>query len=279
MLFDSNPNALPAPSYTPLQHIIIMGICDQLWSSYGTTGCKSATEAHPFLVAMLDGTLPVEKFRHYVLQDALYLTEFAYCLRLLGKKSPNSHLPYSHAGKNSESVKHRFDEFAKGAEEAEMGLHKSYFNKWNIKPIVSCSGDVAETREGDEVDYTPTTLMYTSYMRNIVATRPFHEGVFALLPCFWVYAHIGSVMLKKREEMKERGEYGGSEYDAWIDMYASDEFEAEVDEYKSLCEEAAKGKSEAEIMAMKTHFDRACTMEYMFWSQSLNDDKFPSFGN
>ncbi len=32
----------------------------------------------------------------------------------------------------------------------------------------------------------PTTLLYTSYLRSVVATRSTAEGLAALLPCFWV---------------------------------------------------------------------------------------------
>lgn len=79
----------------------------------------SVTERHPFLVSMVDGTLPLENFQYYVIQDALYLTDFAECLRLVGKKM---------AGVN-EDVSQRLQRFAAGAEEAEMCLHKSFFKQ------------------------------------------------------------------------------------------------------------------------------------------------------
>ena len=34
-------------------------------------------EQHPFLVSMVDGTLPEENFEYYIIQDALYLHDFA----------------------------------------------------------------------------------------------------------------------------------------------------------------------------------------------------------
>ena len=41
------------------------------------------TEKHPFLVAMVDGSLDMENFKYYVIQDALYLKDYADCLRRL----------------------------------------------------------------------------------------------------------------------------------------------------------------------------------------------------
>lgn len=40
---------------------------------------------HPFLCGLADGTLPEECFRHYVLQDLLYLRDYA----IAGASSPD----------------------------------------------------------------------------------------------------------------------------------------------------------------------------------------------
>jgi thiaminase/transcriptional activator TenA len=136
----------------------------------------SITEKHPFLVSMVDGTLSMENFKYYVVQDALYLGDFAAALRLLGNHS-----------EISKADSKRLYEFAKGAEDAEMALHNSFFKEWDI------------SAEG--VDQMPNCLLYTSYMLRVVATRPHAEGLAVLLPCFWVYMHVGQVMLKLREEL------------------------------------------------------------------------------
>jgi thiaminase (transcriptional activator TenA) len=136
----------------------------------------AATEKHPFLVAMVDGTLAMDQFKYYVVQDALYLADFAAALRLLSRNPGIS----SH-----DSV--RLEQFAKGAEEAEMALHNSFFKEWAIS--------------SDGVDQMPNCLLYTSYMLRVVATRPHAEGLAVLLPCFWVYMHVGQAMLKLRQEL------------------------------------------------------------------------------
>jgi thiaminase/transcriptional activator TenA len=138
----------------------------------------AVTEKHPFLVAMVDGTLNMDSFRYYVVQDALYLADFASCLRRLGDNKGVS---------DEDSA--RLKAFAKGAEEAEMELHHSFFKQWDI------------SAEG--VEQMPNTLLYTSYMERIVSTRPHAEGLAALLPCFWVYMHAGKCMLKLRHDLGE----------------------------------------------------------------------------
>jgi thiaminase/transcriptional activator TenA len=138
----------------------------------------AVTEKHPFLVAMVDGTLNMDSFRYYVVQDALYLADFASCLRRLGDNEGVS---------DEDSA--RLKAFAKGAEEAEMDLHHSFFKQWDI------------STEG--VEQMPNTLLYTSYMERIVSTRPHAEGLAAVLPCFWVYMHVGKCMLKLRHDLGE----------------------------------------------------------------------------
>lgn len=114
-----------------------------------------------------------------VVQDALYLKDFADALRIL---SQNKGI--------SQADSDRLEQFAKGAAEAELSLHNSFFKQWDIS--------------GEGVEQMPNTLLYTSYMKRVVATRPHAEGLAALLPCFWVYAHVGDVMLKLREELGDR---------------------------------------------------------------------------
>lgn len=139
----------------------------------------SVTEKHPFLVAMVDGSLDVSNFQYYVVQDALYLGDFADCLRRLA----------ANEGVSKEDST-RLNEFAKGAEDAELALHRSFFVEWKIS--------------ADGAEQMPNCLLYTSYMKRIVATKCHAEGLAVLLPCFWVYMHVGKCMLKLREELGSR---------------------------------------------------------------------------
>jgi thiaminase len=143
----------------------------------------AVTEKHPFLVAMVDGTLDLARFKYYVVQDALYLGDFADCLRRLADRVGSDAAP-------EDDSRLRLLAFATGAEEAELCLHSGFFKEWDI----SANG----------VDQMPHTLLYTSYMKRVVATRPYAEGLAALLPCFWVYSHVGKCMLALREELGDR---------------------------------------------------------------------------
>ena len=139
----------------------------------------STTEKHEFLTSMVYGTLSQERFIYYVIQDALYLTDFADCLRRLGDRATR--------------IEHqdRLHSLARGAEEDEKELHRSFFTQWNIIGA-------------NDAKQMPKTLLYTSYMIRVVTTRPLAEGLAVLLPCFWVYMHVGKCMLKLRDDLGDR---------------------------------------------------------------------------
>lgn len=209
----------------------------------------AVTEKHPFLVAMVDGTLDLEKFRYYVIQDALYLTDFGDCLKRLGDNPDIT---------KEDSA--RLHQFATGAEEAEKDLHRSFFKQWDI----DATGAVA----------MPNTLLYTSYMARIVATRCHAEGLAVLLPCFWVYMHVGKCMLKLREDLGDDAKRS-PQFDAWIDMYGGDEFEKEVKEYIAMVDAVAKDADEETLDRMKGHFIMSCKLEHMFWDQAQDLMQWP----
>ena len=224
----------------------------------------SVTEKHPFLVAMVDGTLEEEQFKYYVVQDALYLQDFADCLRRLSAKAP------------TEELQKRLEQFATGAEEAEMSLHNSFFVEWNI------------SAEG--ATQMPNCLLYTSYAKRVVATESYSQGLSVLLPCFWVYMHVGKCMLKLRTELGD-SVTRPPPFDAWIDMYAGEEFEKAVKDYIGLVDAACQAiRSQAnngiiteddankELNEMLKHFIMSCKLEHMFWDQATTMLTWPEIG-
>ena len=201
---------------------------------------------------MVNGTLTQDKFKYYVVQDALYLTDFADCLNRLGEMAPNP--------KDADRLK----ALAKGAEEDEKELHRSFFKKWDIHD------------EGAEAKSMPNTLLYTSYMLRVVTTRPYAEGLAVLLPCFWVYMHVGKCMLKLREELSD-SVTRIPQFDAWIDMYASQEFENEVTDYIAMVDAVVADVDEETVGRMQEGFIMCCKLEHMFWDQAEELMQWPDF--
>lgn len=220
------------------------------------------TESHPFLVAMVDGTLSQDSFRYYAIQDALFLTDFATCLELLAAKMKDE---MSDDDSTKEASIQRVKDLAVGIEEAEKELHRSFFAQWDI--------------DASNATSMPNTLLYTSYMLRVVSTRPYAEGLAVLLPCFWVYMHIGNCMLKLREELDSKSTKVGrpAQFDAWIDMYSGEEFETEVKDYIAIVDKAAAVANDETMKKMKEHFTMCCKLEYMFWTQAQTLMTWPDF--
>jgi thiaminase/transcriptional activator TenA len=109
----------------------------QLWAS--NSDIYGAILAHPFITGLTDGTLPEDAFAFYVLQDALYLTDYARALAAVGSRAPTP------------GAMRMFASHAADAIAAELELHDALLDELGI------SREMAEQAEP-----APTNLAYTS---------------------------------------------------------------------------------------------------------------------
>ena len=59
-----------------------------IWEEVGPL--RQAILAQPFLAELAAGTLPPATFQHYILQDSLYLAEYARVLALAAARAPTA---------------------------------------------------------------------------------------------------------------------------------------------------------------------------------------------
>jgi thiaminase/transcriptional activator TenA len=189
---------------------------------------------HPFLTGLTDGTLSEAAFRFYAIQDALYLRDFARGLALLGAKAP------------ADEAVIMFCEHGKTAIVVERTLHESFFAAWGLSPK-----DVYATPPA------PNNVLYTSYLLRVAYERPFHEGLGAFLPCYWIYWEVG-------KELEKRGS-SVSIYKRWIDTYASADFGAVVQQVLALTDQVAATLTPEDRERVTQHFIMTSRFEYMFW--------------
>jgi len=64
-------------------------------------------------------------------------------------------------------------------------------------------------------------------------------------------------------------------YDAWIDMYAGEDFEKEVKDYIAMVDAACKTADESTLKEMEKHFIMSCKLEHMFWDQAQTKMEWP----
>ncbi|MFD2213267.1 thiaminase II [Metabacillus endolithicus] len=202
---------------------------------------------HPFVKGMGNGTLEKDKFRFYMIQDYLYLIEYAKVFALGAVKATDLH------------TMGRFAALLNSTLNEEMELHRQYAKKFGIT-----------TEELEEAKPSPTTLAYTHYMLHVSQNGTLAELVSALLPCMWSYWEIGKD-LKKIEGASEHEFYG-----EWITMYASDEFGQLATWCIELIDELSEGKSESELVKLEEIFLNTTRFEYMFWDMAYKETMWPT---
>jgi thiaminase/transcriptional activator TenA len=215
---------------------------DVLWSDI--KDIYAAILAHPFITGLTDGTLPVESFRHFIVQDAHYLRGFARALAVCAAKAP------------AEQDIVMFAEHAAGAIAAERELHAE---------LMGAMGSSVEEAAREPV--APTTRAYVSYLLASTYGGSFAEGVAAVLPCYWIYARVG-------EELLTRGSPDPL-YARWTGMYAGDEYQGIVDAVLNVTDRIGESVSEVERTLMREHFRTTSRYEWMFWDAAYRRESWP----
>jgi thiaminase/transcriptional activator TenA len=195
--------------------------------------------SHPFLAGLNDGSLAEAAFRFYAIQDALYLRDFARGLALLAAKAPEDEITVM------------FSEHAKTALVVERELHGSFFGQWGLTP-----------QEVYTTPMAPNNLLYTSYLLRIAYERPFHEGLGAFLPCYWIYWEVG-------KELERRGS-SVTTYQRWIDTYASEDYAEVVQQVIALTNTIAQTLTAEDRERVAAHFVMTSRLEYMFWDMGYH---------
>ena len=200
---------------------------------------------HPFIQGLVSGALPMETFKEYVIQDALYLSQFARAVALVGVKAPDD---------DAATILLTSARDALTVERA--SLHEFLLSEWGMSL--------------EKIHNTPMNLAntaYTNYLIAVAYARPFHEGLAAILPCFWVYWEVGKHLLEQGSPNKT--------YKRWIDTYSSEEYAHAVERVIRLAEETYTKAGEEEKKAMKRHFRISTIYEYLFWDAAYKHEVWP----
>ena len=200
---------------------------------------------HPFVQGMGDGTLEKEKFRFYMIQDYLYLIDYAKLFAIGAMKATDLQT----MGKFAALLDSTLNE--------EMSLHREYAKKFEISE-----------KELEKAQPSPTTLAYTHYMLHVGQSGTLAELVAALLPCMWSYWEIG-------KELSEKPGANNEFYREWIEIYSSEEFGELATWCINLFDSLTEDKSEVELEKLEEIFLNTTRFEYMFWDMAYNEAMWP----
>ena len=213
-----------------------MTICERLhdsakdiWDGYYT---------HPFITEMGEGTLDIEKFRYYMIQDYLYLFEYVKLFALgVVKGGDNEELMRSF----SKSIFVILDE--------ELSIHRSYMEDLGIT-----LAEIQGTKRALD------NASYTSYMlaQGEVGGSP--EILAAILACAWSYGLIGQSIVKRWPQSVDHPFFG-----PWVKGYSSDGYQAGNERIFAFTEQVCKDLPEDRIVKLCEIFRNCSRYEAMFW--------------
>lgn len=194
---------------------------------------------HPFVTGIGDGTLDMEKFRYFMLQDYLYLFDYARVFALGVVKARDPELMRVFAA--------NVDAILGG----EMKIHRAYMKRLDIteEQVFSIKPALAN-------------LSYTNYMLSVAQTGGPMEIVASILACSWSYAEIGQA-LAAIPSAAEHPFYG-----EWIRGYASEEYAATNQALIELMDSLAADAGEEQLAYLTDVFVNCSRYELGFWDMA-----------
>ena len=219
-----------------------MGLSDEFRAGVGLVWERVVT--HPFVSELGDGTLPRVTFDIYFDQDHLFLKDWAILLSLATAKSPNFDAARQLVG---------FLHAGLGGEE---GLFQQAFRERGLSPQ-----DVAA------LEYRPTTLNYSGYLRKNAYEGSFLDVIATLLAMEWPYLDWA----QRLEAAGKRPE--NHYYQTWIDLHTSQEMTGFVAWLRRTVDDALI--TEADRSRLQRIFRDVLRYELLFWEMAYRGEQWP----
>jgi len=204
-----------------------------------TTEIWKAYNEHPFVLGIQNGTLDKDKFRYYIIQDYLYLEDYAKTFAVGVAKA------------KSLKIANIFAKYI-SVMNGELDVHNGYLARLGV------------TQE--EIDSMPRSLdnlSYTSYMLRVAYEEGEAEILAAILSCAYSYEIIAKNIVKNNPVSVHDTFYGD-----WIKGYTSEGYAQEnvilLDELNRLTE----NYTEKQIRHLVDIFVACSRYELAFWEMS-----------
>ncbi|KAM0480331.1 hypothetical protein ACHAPX_004162 [Trichoderma viride] len=191
---------------------------------------------HPFVMALGNGTLPVDSFKGYIVQDYLYLIHFSRANALAAYKAKS----IGDISRSNEIVSHILHE---------MKLHINYCNSFGIS-----ESEIQATQE------LQACTAYTRYVLDIGQSEDWLALQMALAPCLLGYGAVAKMLHAHADTVRD-----GNTYWAWIENYNADDYVEAVRLGSELIEKSIRLQSPSRIEELIKIFVHATKMEIGFW--------------
>ena len=198
---------------------------------------------HPFVRGLADGSLAVNKFRFYLLQDYLYLFDYA---KVFAQGVVKSREP---------EVMRVFASYVASILNGEMEIHRGYMARLGITEA-----------QAEVVKPSLSNLSYTGYMRAVAAEEGPAEIMAAVLSCAISYEYIAKWIVEHYPDADKHDFYG-----EWVRGYASADYAAENQRLTALMERLSADYTDAQVEHLVDIFVACSRYEAMFWDMAWNE--------
>ena len=200
-----------------------------------------AVAEHPFLSELQDGTLPIEKFRYYILQDYLYLGAFGRAAAAALSQAPDTDSALRLLKRVTTPV--------------ERPLHGTLFDALGVTE-----------EEAEASAPSPTNLAYMNHIEVSMDIGGLACGVASLLPCPRIYHEVGKILREPDHPT----------YKIWQSTYAEGLLESSVAAWSEFVDKLAEDAGPETRAMMEQAYLTSSRYEYMFWLMAYNLEDWPA---
>ncbi len=188
---------------------------------------------HPFVVELYQGSLPMEKFKAYLLQDYTYLVD---------------------AIKNFSIIASRAESVDVMREAVEIAYLEATGEFQGYEGFLHTLGYTLD--DAMQVEPLSVNVSYRSFLLATSSLHSTQEALVSVLPCFWSYRDIA---LYHQETLHSNP---NKVYVDWASVYLSEDYGQLVEKLKRLIDRVC---ADFPYKKLKPVFLTASRYEYMYW--------------
>jgi thiaminase/transcriptional activator TenA len=200
---------------------------------------------HKFVQGLGDGSLSLDKFRYYMIQDTLYIVEYARAMAWVATLMSDVQDTILMLDAANESFK------------IEAMLKENSFAKFGITMEDALKAEMA-----------PNCKSYVDHLYRYTRNGSLAEAMAAIIPCGWIYVEIGAQFTAGKEIADTHP------YKEWLMTYAVPEFQEMVNWWFDILDKSIKELPDAQLDQIKDIFIKSCQYEWMFWDMGWHEQKW-----
>jgi len=204
----------------------------EIWKAYN---------AHPFVLGIQNGTLDQERFRWYIIQDYLYLWDYAKVFAIGVAKA------------KSLEIANLFAKFIPTMN-GELNVHEGYLARLGVTQ-----------EEIDASCPSLNNLSYTSYMLRVAYEEGEAEILAAILACAYSYEVIAKNIMQNNPDSVNDAFYGN-----WIKGYISAAYAEDNQVLLATLDRLTENYTEEQVQHLTDIFVACSRYELAFWEMSWN---------